>query len=430
LNASLIDLKTERNRRDPNPHQIIIAGAGIAGLTLALALSAKGFSVQIFEKSAELAEAGAGIQLSPNATRILQRVGVLEQLALSSVEPQAICLADGSSGEMLLSLDVGRVARTRWGSPYIVCHRADLQNALMAQARSRPNIAIQLQSTVTQCQPDPDGIIVRVQYHDRIEEHRGALLVGADGVWSNMRNAVSDMERARYTSTIAWRSTIAADQLPKSFTGLLSQRTNVIAWTGSNAHLVAYPMRSGDMFNFIAVAPDRQGGKRWDAGAMSETPSQNFIREFDHWHSGIREIMRAGRPWTPWPLFELRKCRYRIMDGLVLIGDAAHAMTPYAAQGAAMAIEDAWTLASTLDENIAAWPAALEAFEKQRSKRIKSVVRRGALNQLAYHAKGPIAMARNMIMRKRPAEKFIEGLDWLYGYDESQIQKPSPKRGS
>lgn len=417
MNASLIDLKTERNRRDPNPDQIIIAGAGIAGLTLALALSAKGFPVQIFEKSATLAEAGAGVQLSPNATRILQQLGVLEQLTPSSVEPQAICLADGSSGEMLLSLDVGHVARTRWGSPYIVCHRADLQNALLEQARSQPNIAIQLQSTVTQYKPDADGIIVRVQYHDRIEEHRGALLVGADGVWSNMRTAMSDMERARYTSTIAWRSTIAADQLPKSFTSLLPQGINVVAWVGSNAHLVAYPIRSGEMFNFIAVAPDRQGGRRWDAGAVPETPSQNFIREFNLWHPGIRDIMLAGRPWTSWPLFEQRKCRYRIKDRLVLIGDAAHAMTPYAAQGAAMAIEDAWALASALGENIAAWPSALDAFDKTRSKRIKAVVRRGAMNQLAYHAKGPIAMARNMVMRKRPAEKFIEGLDWLYGYD-------------
>ncbi|MHC1549489.1 FAD-dependent monooxygenase [Phyllobacterium sp. K27] len=431
MNASLIDLKTERNRRDPNPDQIIIAGAGIAGLTLALALSAKGFQVQIFEKSAKLTEAGAGVQLSPNATRILQRVGVLEQLALSSVEPQAICLSDGSSGKMLLSLAVGDVARTRWGSPYIVCHRADLQNALLDQARSQPNIAIQLQSAVTQYRPDADGIIVRVQYHDRIEENRGALLVGADGVWSSMRNAMSDTERARYTSTIAWRSTVAADQLPKSFASLLPPGTNVVAWTGSNAHLVAYPIRTGEMFNFIAVTPDRRGGQRWDARAMPETPSQNFIHEFNHWHPGIREIMLAGRPWTSWPLFELRKCRYRIKDRLVLIGDAAHAMTPYAAQGAAMAIEDAWALASALDEDVAGWPAALAAFDQQRSKRIKAVVRRGALNHLAYRAKGPIAMARNMIMRQRPAEKFIEGLDWLYGYDdESQIQKPSPKRGS
>lgn len=417
MNASLIDLKTERNRRDPNPDQIIIAGAGIAGLTLALALSAKGFPVQIFEKSATLAEAGAGVQLSPNATRILERIGVLDQLAPSSVEPQAICLADGSTGETLLSLGVGDVARTRWGAPYIVCHRADLQNALLEKARSQPNIAIQLQSAVTQYRSDADGILVRVQYHDRIEEHRGALLVGADGVWSNMRNAMSDMERARYTSTIAWRSTITTDQLPESFAALLPNGTNVVAWTGSNAHLIAYPIRSGEMFNFVAVAPDRQGGRRWDAGAVPETPSQNFIREFNHWHPGIREIMRAGRPWTPWPLFEMRKCRYRLEDRLILIGDAAHAMTPYAAQGAAMAIEDAWELAATLSENASDWPAALDRFDKQRSKRIKAVVRRGALNHLAYRAKGPVAMARNMIMRKRPAEKFIEGLDWLYGYD-------------
>ncbi len=417
MNASLIDLKTERNRRDPNPDQIIIAGAGIAGLTLALSLSAKGFAVQIFEKSTTLAETGAGVQLSPNATRILHRIGVLDQLIPSSVEPQSICLADGSSGQTLLSLGVGDVARTRWGAPYLVCHRADLQNALLDQARSQTNIAIQLQSAVTQYRSDADGILVRVQYHDRIEEHRGALLIGADGVWSNMRNTMSNMERARYTSMIAWRSTVATDQLPRSFTALLPQGTNVVAWTGPNAHLIAYPIRSGEMFNFVAVAPDRQDGQRWNAGTVPEATNQNFIREFNHWHPGIGEIMRAGRPWTPWPLFEMRKCRYRMEDRLVLIGDAAHAMTPYAAQGAAMAIEDAWALAASLNENTDEWPVALNQFDKERSKRIKAVVRRGALNHLAYCAKGPIAMARNMIMRKRPAEKFIKGLDWLYGYD-------------
>jgi salicylate hydroxylase len=416
LNASLIDLKTERNRRDPNPDQIIIAGAGIAGLTLALALSARGFPVQIFEKSASLTETGAGVQLSPNATRILQRLGILERLAPTCVEPQAICLADGATGRTLLSLPVGDTARARWGAPYLVCHRADLQKALLERAQSQPKIAIQLQSAVTQYHSGPDGIVVRVQYHDRIEEHRGALLAGADGVWSNMRNAMSDTERARYTSTIAWRSTIAVGQLPQSFAQLLPQGTNVVAWTGPDAHLIAYPIRSGEMFNFVAVAPDRQKGRRWDAEATPATPSQNFIREFDHWHPGIGDIMRAARPWTPWPLFEMRKCRYQLESRLMLIGDAAHAMTPYAAQGAAMAIEDAWGLAAGLSDDTSDWPLALNNFDRQRSKRIKAVVRRGALNHLAYRAKGPVAMVRNVLMRKRPAGKFIEGLDWLYGY--------------
>ncbi|CAN7510964.1 FAD-dependent monooxygenase [Phyllobacterium sp. LjRoot231] len=420
MKAALIDLKTERNRRIPNPDQIIIAGAGIAGLTLALALSDKGFHVQIFEKSATLAEIGAGLQLSPNATRLLGRLGVMEQLQYASVEPQAVCLQDGTSGDTLLRLPIGEQAKERWGAPYIVCHRADLQNTLLTLARSRPNIAIQLQSAVTQHKADSQGMLVRVQYHDRIEEHRGALLVGADGVWSNMRTAMSDTDRARYTGTIAWRSSVAVDQLPESFKTLLPPGINVVAWTGANAHLIAYPIRSGQMINFVAVAPDRQIGRRWAVPVDPDSPSQNFIREFAGWHAGLRDVMRAGRPWTPWRLFEMKKCRFQTEERLVLIGDAAHAMTPYAAQGAAMAIEDACVLAGALSADCAAWPSALARFSRARTKRIGAVVRRGALNHLAYHAKGPVAVARNMLLRNRPAEKFVKGFDWLYGFDAEE----------
>lgn len=420
MKAALIDLKTERNRRIPNPDQIIIAGAGIAGLTLALALSAKGFHVQIFEKSAALAEIGAGLQLSPNATRLLGRLGAMEQLQYASVEPQAVCLQDGTSGGELLRLPIGEQATERWGAPYIVCHRADLQNTLLTLARSRPNIAIQLQSTVTQRKADSQGMLVRVQYHDRIEEHRGALLVGADGVWSNLRTAVSDADRARYTGMVAWRSSLGVDQLPESFKTLLPQGVNVVAWTGSNAHLIAYPIRSGQMFNFVAVAPDRQAGNRWPVPVDPESPSQNFIREFAGWHVGLRDVMRAGRPWTPWRLFEMKKCRFLTEERVVLIGDAAHAMTPYAAQGAAMAIEDACALADALSVDRTAWPSALARFSRARTKRISAVVRRGALNHLAYHAKGPVAVARNILLRNRPVEKFIEGFDWLYGFDAEE----------
>jgi salicylate hydroxylase len=150
---------------------------------------------------------------------------------------------------------------------------------------------------------------------------------------------------------------------------------------------------------------------------VPETPSQDFIREFASWHPGIRDVMRVGRPWTPWRLFEMKRCRFQVEDRLVLIGDAAHAMTPYAAQGAAMAIEDACALAAALDSDSAKWQAALTQFSKVRSKRIGAVVRRGALNHLAYRARGPVAVVRNMIMRKRSAEKFLSGLDWLYGFD-------------
>ncbi|MBA8901049.1 FAD-dependent monooxygenase [Phyllobacterium sp. P30BS-XVII] len=417
MQTPVIDLKTARNRRTPNPDQIIIAGAGIAGLTLALALSARGFAVQIFEKSAVLAEAGAGIQLSPNATRLLQRLGVLDRLMPASVQPDAVCLQDGISGNTLLHLPMGKGAEERWHSPYIVCHRADLQRALLAEVRSRDNIAMQLESSVTHHRSDSQGVMVRVQYNDRIEEHHGALLVGADGVWSILRNAASDHDQARYTGSIAWRASVPISRLPASFTALLPEGKNVVAWTGSNAHLIAYPMRSGEMMNFVAVARDRKSGGRWDVEISPDAPSQNFAKDFYAWHPGIRDLVLSVGPWTPWRLFEMKRCHFLQDNRLVLIGDAAHAMTPYAAQGAAMAIEDACALAATLGEQKENWPRELAAYAKSRTRRIESVIRRGALNQLAYHAKGPVALARNLLMRNRPVEKFVAGFDWLYGFD-------------
>ncbi|MBA8876427.1 FAD-dependent monooxygenase [Phyllobacterium myrsinacearum] len=417
MQTPVIDLKTARNRRIPNPDQIIIAGAGIAGLTLALALSGRGFAVQIFEKSTVLAEAGAGIQLSPNATRLLGRLGVLDRLLPSSVQPDAVCLQDGVSGDQLLRLPMGAGAAERWHSPYIVCHRADLQCALLDEVQSRSNIAMQLESAVTHHRSDAQGMMVRVQYNDRIEEHRGALLIGADGVWSNMRNAVSDLERARYTGSIAWRASVLVSRLPTSFTTLLPEGTNVVAWTGSNAHLIAYPVRSGEIMNFVAVTRDRKNTRRWDVEVNPEAPSRSFATDFHRWHPGIRDLVLSAGPWTPWRLFEMKRCRFLQDDRLVLIGDAAHAMTPYAAQGAAMAIEDACSLAVTLGPRKENWPSELETYARNRTKRIEAVVRRGALNQLAYHAKGPVALARNLLLRNRSAEKFVAGFDWLYGFD-------------
>lgn len=417
MQTPVIDLKTARNRRTPNPDQIIVAGAGIAGLTLALALNAKGFAVQIFEKSAVLAEAGAGLQLSPNATRLLARLGVLDRLMPHAVQPDAVCLQDGVSGKDLLHLPIGTAAEQRWHAPYIVCHRADLQQALLAEVRQRDTIAMQLESAVTHHRSDAQGVLVRVQYNDRIEEHRGALLVGSDGVWSNARSATSDLDRARYTGSIAWRSSVPVERLPASFSTLLPGGTNVVAWTGGNAHLIAYPIRSGELMNFVAVARDRKNPGRWDIEVNPDAPSQNFARDFDGWHPGIRDLVRSAGQWTPWRLFEMRRCSYLRDERLVLIGDAAHAMTPYAAQGAAMAIEDACALAAALGHDSGNWPAVLAAYAKSRTKRIESVVRRGALNQLAYHARGPVALARNLLLRNRPAEKFIAGFDWLYGFD-------------
>ncbi|MGH6762727.1 MAG: FAD-dependent monooxygenase [Phyllobacterium sp.] len=389
---------------------ILVAGAGIAGLSVALALSAKGFSVRVFEKSAILSEVGAGLQLSPNATRLLDRVGVLRRLMPSAVSPDGVFLQDGKHGGTLLRIPFGSEAEKRWGAHYITCHRSDLQTALLGEARQAPNIQIHLAASVNHVIEDDTGVIAAVETGERTEEHRGSLLIGCDGVWSTLRGTTRQGEPTRFTGFIAWRATIAADQVPE---GLFPNETGVIAWVGPKAHLVAYPIRSGKLVNLVIITTGDPPPKQWaNSGILHDVQHQ-----FQGWNPAIRKLIDAGLEWTCWPLFEMPD--YRFLDGkrMIFIGDAAHALPPFAAQGAAMAIEDAFALARALSSPQPQWQHALKAFEKTRQARVGKVARRGAFNRFVYHATGPVAFARNQMMRLRPNEGFVADLDWLYSYD-------------
>lgn len=389
---------------------ILVAGAGVAGLSVALALSSKGFSVRVFEKSPVLSEVGAGLQLSPNATRLLDRVGVLRRLMPAAVSPDGVFLQDGVRGGTLLRIPLGAEAERRWGSPYIVCHRSDLQNALLEEARNRPNISIRLAASVNHVIEDEAGVVARVETGERIEEHRGSLLIGCDGVWSTLRNMTRNAGAARYTGHIAWRATMTADRVPEA---LFPNEKGVVAWVGPRAHLVAYPVRAGMLINLVVITTGEAPPKQWVNSGQFDSIQQ----QFRGWNPAIRNLIESNVKWTCWPLFEMPGCQFLGGERTLFIGDAAHALPPFAAQGAAMAIEDAFALAHALS-----WPEtrrqeALSAFDKTRQARVATVTRRGAFNKFVYHATGPVAFARNQMMRLRPTQGFVADLDWLYSYD-------------
>lgn len=389
---------------------IVIAGAGVAGLSAALELAARGWRIALFEKAAALSEVGAGLQLAPNAMRHLQRLGVAERLATQAVTPETLYLVDGLTARPLIAMQLGAEAQKRWHHPYIVCHRAELQSALLSACRDNPAIEVNLDAEVLGHKVSGDGIEAEVRRGETRETLHAAWLLGCDGVWSAQR-ALAGRSRARFSTYIAWRTTLAASALPAAFTQALPQRKAVSAWLGAKAHFIAYPVKGGDFFNFVAITGGDNPGEVWSRKGERER-LQSFYRG---WSDAIRDVIAAAPEWTYWPLFEMPDAQFVCDNRLILLGDAAHAVTPFAAQGAAMAIEDAAALAEALDAPDRT--AALQRYDSVRKTRLAAVAKRGAFNRFAYHASGPFALGRNMLFALRKPDSFLKDMDWLYGYD-------------
>lgn len=377
----------------PVEHAAII-GAGISGLTAALSLSRRGISSEIFEQASELTEVGAGLQVSPNASRILDELGVLEELSKVWLEPDAIRLISGGSLRQLAAVPAGKFARERWGAPYGVLHRTTLQKTLLAAVEADPLCRLHLG--------------VRMEASLPPSERAADLVIGADGVWSKLRQSVPASPSTRFSGNIAYRFTITEAEAP----GFLD-RTCVSAFLGGSAHLVCYPLKEAGSFNMVAITAGNLAPQTWQSEPAAEQRAQLRAR-FSGWNTAILSLLERQAKLTFWPLFETTAGAWQDGRRTVLIGDAAHAMMPFAAQGAAMAIEDAYELAAFLPGRPVA--EALSLFEKHRAPRIARLRQRGAFNQFAYHAKGPIRIGRDLVLGLKPPQSLAADLDWIYGY--------------
>lgn len=380
---------------------VAIIGAGIAGLTAALSFARHGIDCDIIEQTGELAEVGAGLQLSPNAARILSELGVLPEIEARWTEPVSVDLAAGKSLATLLSLPFGATARTRWGAPYGVLHRSSLQRVLLDAVKRNPLCRLHLGKRVENATVD---IIAAITFRDH------DLIVGADGVWSAARFAVPSAPVATFSGNIAWRFTVAENDVPSAI-----NKSAVTAYLGSGGHIVAYPLKEVGGFNIVAIALGADPGATWRAESSGRQKAM-LLEQFRNWNPDLLRLLdKAGSP-TFWPLYQAGPGRWHNGRDTVLIGDAAHAMMPFAAQGAAMAIEDAFELAGVLAGNALPVPQALAAFEALRLPRIEKARKRASLNRFAYHATGPVRLARDLVFSTRPTEAFLSDFDWLYGY--------------
>jgi salicylate hydroxylase len=387
---------------------IVVAGAGIGGLTAALALARAGFRVALIEKATRLEETGAGLQLSPNAARVLVGLDLRERLQAAVVAPAAIVIRTAGNRE-IARLDLGAHAPARHGAPYWVIHRGDLQAALLAEVLARDDITLTLGASLDSWAIEPGGVVAQALRGPDMEEFRGSALVGADGLWSRLRALMGESNEATFARRTAWRALLPADAVAADARAPLVQ-----LWLGHGGHIVHYPVRAGAMINIVAIAGDEHPSKGWSTAAAPEEVLARFPAS--HWASPARDLLALPAQWLKWPLYDRPPLRRPGRGPVTLLGDAAHPMLPFLAQGAAMAIEDAAVLAAELAATPHEVPAALRRYERRRGPRTARVQRAARRNDLTYHLAWPAAAARDIAMRAMGNERLLAHYDWIYGW--------------
>jgi salicylate hydroxylase len=391
------------------PHALI-AGAGIGGLTAALCLARIGWRVTLLERAPLMEEIGAGLQLSPNASRILQDLGVLARLETASLTPQAIRIRRGRDAKLLALLPLENAER-KWHAPYRVALRSDLQRALIEAVARVPDIQLLTGTSVAGFAAASEGVTVAAKQGFITQTFEGTCLIGADGLQSFIRQRLqgSNTTDLRFSGQEAWRALIPAGQLQPD---LKAAETNL--WLGPDAHVVHYPVRSGTLVN-VAVILGRVQPPEPRTDIWSNAGNRDLIaRRFAKWHVLIRDLIAAAPEWLTWPLYELEPLAGWTAGRIALLGDAAHPMLPFLAQGAAQSIEDAAALAAALAEKPASIEAALLAYAAMRRDHTAKVQKASKRQGEIYHLAGPAALARDFAIQAMGAKRMLARNDWIY----------------
>lgn len=388
---------------------VVVAGAGIGGLTAALALATRGFRVIVLERAERLEEAGAGLQLSPNASRVLIDLGLEPALAPHVIAPEAVSINSTRAGKEIGRIPLGEAAAFRYGAPYWIVRRADLQSALLSRVQDRPDIDLRLGSQFEDVAVYAKGVTV-VQRNGSARQQEPALaLIGADGVWSTVRHQIFPGVQPQFTGRIAWRGIIDAKQLPREFNA-----RRVQLWMGSNAHVVAYPMSGGQRINVVAIISGQWNRPGWSEPGDVVEVANHFSAP--QWPIAVRMMIGAVDGWRKWALFAMPDGGAWNKGNIALLGDASHAMLPFVAQGAGMAIEDAAVVAKCLEDNQAHPAAALTHYASLRAPRVTRAQRTARKTGQIYHLNGPMAFARDQVIKALGGSRLLSRQDWIYDW--------------
>ncbi len=390
-------------------HSLIVAGGGIGGLTTALALARDGHRVTVLEQASELAEVGAGIQVSPNASRILIGLGLGEALARVAVTPTDIRIFSVRAGGEIARTPLGERPLETWGAPFWVIHRADLQAVLASAVRATPTIDLVLDSRVRAVAAEPGGITVHTITGGNPCDFRADGLVGADGVRSRVRIGIRGGPPARYSGRTAYRATVPIEQVPAEIA------RSTCLWFSTRAHVVHYPIRAGREWNIVAIVEDAWHDESWSVPADRAEVHRVFGLGKSRWPALGRQLLALPEHWTKWAL-----CGFDVdfewsSGAVTLLGDAAHATLPFAAQGGGMAIEDAEVLAHTLRgaPNV---PAAFRAYETLRKPRTRAIVEEAVKNGRIYHMPDGLAFFRDQVLKLGVGARLTDRMGWIYGW--------------
>ena len=388
---------------------VIVAGAGVAGLTAALALARTGIRVTVFEQAEKLEETGAGLQLSPNASRVLIALGLRERLASVAVAPQAIRVMSGGSAREIVRIPLGDELERRYGAPYWSIHRGDLQSVLADAVRSEIDVSLKLGVRVEDFAVHVKGVSVVARQGTQVRDERGIALIGADGIWSSVAARLRRQQPPTFRHRTAWRALVSADAVPAEF-----RQPFVHLWLGHDAHLVHYPVKAGKLINIVGIVHDEWNEIGWSAAGDRTEILRHFSRLT--WSEKARALISIPDRWLKWALYDRKNPFRGARLPVTLIGDAAHPMLPFLAQGAGMAIEDAAVVADMLSKYLDDPSDALRAYEGARWHRTARAQQFSRRQDRIYGLTGPEAFIRNLAMRAMGGEKLRARYDWLYSW--------------
>ncbi len=382
---------------------VLVAGGGIGGLAAALALSRQGLEVRVLEQASQIGEIGAGIQLGPNAFSAFDALGVGERTRAQAVYTERLLMMDALDESEVANMPVGEAFRRRFGNPYAVSHRADVHLALHDAVRESGRIEVLTSTHVDRIEANGEGVVAIDREGRR---HEGAALVGADGVKSTVRQQLVG-DPVRVSGHVVYRAVVDAAEFPADL-----KWNAPCVWVGPNCHLVHYPLRGGEQYNVVVTFHSRKP-EEW---GVTEGSPDEVMSYFQGIRPRPRQLLSLPRSWKRWATADREPIAHWSFGRATLLGDAAHPMMQYLAQGACMALEDAVTLGEAVGRSGGDLEEAFMLYERARVTRTARVVLMTREMGRVYHASGVERLVRNDLWKGRTPERYYDALEWLYGW--------------
>jgi salicylate hydroxylase len=382
---------------------VLVAGGGIGGLAAALALAQQGFRVEVLEQAPEIGEIGAGIQLGPNAFAAFDALGVGARARARAVYTERMVMLDAVDESEVAAVPVGEAFRARFANPYAVIHRADVHRSLLEGVEATERIKLRTSTRIERVQQD-DGRVVAFDAEGHA--HVGIALIGCDGVKSAVRQQYVG-DAVRVSGHVVYRAVVDAQEFPADL------RWNAPAvWCGPNCHLVHYPLRGGEQYNVVVTFHSN----KQETWSVTEGSREEVLSYFDGISARPRQLLHLPKSWKRWATADREPIEQWTFGRVTLLGDAAHPMLQYLAQGACMALEDAVTLGEALRAHYGNLADAFDHYQRSRVARAARVVLSAREMGRIYHAKGVERLVRNQLWKGRTPERFYDAMEWLYGW--------------